>query len=300
MTASHWNVLSIYLGFTLIATLLALARRWLRPGTDGESLWRKYPTYILINLGFLAASWSPPTWHILTALLSLLGGLAAWEIARALFQAQKTSISFSAILLPCMTFALIVLAGWLEMTVWFKVWLILVLLLTAMNTITGAPGDYGQRILALSGCVFYLPICLAAYLWIHQSDPTGFRAAFLYLTIATNDALAQITGQLFGARPLAPHISPAKTVEGAIGGVLFAGAMGYALSSTVGWSYSFGAISGILLGMAGLIGDLTASVWKRALGLKNFGELLGAQGGILDRFDGLIFAAPVFYLLIVV
>jgi phosphatidate cytidylyltransferase len=50
---------------------------------------------------------------------------------------------------------------------------------------------------------------------------------------------------------------------------------------------------------AGALGDLTESAWKRALGLKDFSALLGAQGGVLDRFDGLIFAAPVYYLLLV-
>ena len=128
----------------------------------------------------------------------------------------------------------------------------------------------------------------------------GFASVYLYLVVATNDALAQITGELFGRRPLIPKISPAKTVEGAAGGMLFAAAMGLALSGVMGWGYLLGAFLGLVLGAAGLVGDLTASAWKRALGLKNFSNLLGPQGGVLDRFDGLIFASPVFYLLMLV
>ena len=59
-----------------------------------------------------------------------------------------------------------------------------------------------------------------------------------------------------------------------------------------------GAVAAVIA-VAGVLGDLTESGWKRALGLKDFSALLGAQGGVLDRFDGLIFAAPVYYLLLV-
>lgn len=301
LTASHWNVLLVYLGFMLAATVLALARRWLRPNAGGESIWRKYPTYILINLGFMAASWLPAGWHILTMLLALLGSLAAWEIARALLSTagstlEKNEIKLSA-LLPCTTALLIIAADWMEPAAWIKIWLFVFLLLVIINTLSEQPTYYARRALALAGCVVYLPICIAAYIWIWQADSSGFEAVFFYLTVATNDALAQVTGQLFGKRPLAPYISPAKTVEGAVGGLLFAGAIGLALSNILGWNYIHGTILGLTLGLAGLAGDLTASAWKRALRLRNFSALLGAQGGVLDRFDGLILAAPVFYIL---
>ena len=109
MTSVHWNVLIIYFGFTLVATLLALARRWLRPNAVGESVWRKYPTYIFINLCFLAASWFPVEWHTLTILLAILGTLASWEIARVLVRPPQTS------LLPVITLAFIVAADFLDM-----------------------------------------------------------------------------------------------------------------------------------------------------------------------------------------
>jgi len=291
VTPAHWRVLLIYFAFTLAATALALARRWLRPGAGGESVWSKYPSYLLLNLMFLIASWLPHAWHALTALLTALGGLAAWEITRALWPQARA--------LPLATIALVAAGGWLSQEGWLKAWLATLLAGIAANTWLGPRGDLGRRALALAGSLVYVPLCLAAYLWTWQADSTGFRVVFLYLTVATNDALAQITGQLFGARQLAPHLSPAKTVEGALGGVLLAGAMGAAMSGVAGWSLPVGAVLGLVMGMAGLMGDLTASAWKRALGLKNFSDLLGAQGGVLDRFDGLLFAAPVFYLLTV-
>jgi phosphatidate cytidylyltransferase len=82
--------------------------------------------------------------------------------------------------------------------------------------------------------------------------------------------------------------------------VLFAAAMGMALSQATGFTYLAGAVFGFILGLASLVGDLTASMWKRAMNIKNYSTLLGAQGGVLDRFDSLFFAAPVFYLLLVI
>ena len=293
LTPAHWNILLVYLGFTLVATLLALAHRWRRPGAGGESVWRKYPTYILINLGFIAASWLPHSWHMLTGLLALLGGLAAWEIVRAVLPEDKPARMF----MPLVTASLIAAADVAPPALWVKLWLAVLLLLLMIHTLRGYFMNYARRMLTLAGCIVYLPLCLAAYLWLWRSDPAGFQVVFLYLTVATNDALAQVTGQLFGRVPLAPVISPAKTVEGAAGGILFAGAMGLALGAALGWDVSRAAALGLTLGVVGLIGDLTASTWKRALSIKNFSALLGPQGGVLDRFDGLILAAPVFYLL---
>lgn len=292
LTATHWNVLLVYLGFTLVATLLAVARRWLRPGAGGESVWRKYPSYILLNLGFLTVSWLPANWHVLAVLLALLGAFAAWEIAQALGLQRIQKM-----LLPIVTAGLIVAADFFPPVTWFKIWLTVLVLLLMVNTLRGFFMDYARRMLALAGCVVYLPLCMAAYLWLRQSDETGFTVVFLYLVVATNDALAQITGQLWGRTPLSPVISPAKTVEGAVGGLFFAGAIGLTLGIVLGWDLFRALALGLTLGITGLVGDLTASTWKRALGIKNFSALLGAQGGVLDRFDGLILAAPVLYLL---
>lgn len=293
LTATHWNVLLVYLGFTLFATLLAVARRWMRPGVGGESVWRKYPSYILLNLGFLTVSWLPSSWHVLAVLLALLGGLAAWEMAQSL-GLQRTQ----KLLLPLVTVGLVAAADFFDPTIWFKFWLAVLLLLVMFNTLRGFFMDYGRRALALAGAVVYLPLSLSAYLWLRQADEAGFIVVFLYLVVATNDALAQITGQLWGRTPLSPVISPAKTVEGAVGGLLFAGAMALTLGWVFGWDLFRALALGLTLGVTGLVGDLTASTWKRALGIKNFSDLLGAQGGVLDRFDGLILAAPVLYLLV--
>jgi phosphatidate cytidylyltransferase len=319
MSPAHWQVLLVYMVFTAIATLLALLSHWLGRRATGESVWRKYPTYILINLIFVAASWLPDAWHVLTVLLALLGGLAGWEIVRGLLSSKlpdgtsegaatasakpRTAGAGSAArtswmrILPLISSALIALSDPVGMVEWIKIWIAVLLLFVPLAALFEGADQYGRRALALAGCLIYLPLCLACYVWLWRADEAGFRSVFLYLTVATNDAFAQITGQLLGRRAMAPRLSPGKTIEGALGGILFAIAMGWALGGATGLDHATGAALGLVLGSAGLAGDLTASAWKRALGLKDFSNLLGAQGGVLDRFDGLIFAAPVLYLL---
>ncbi|MGB9633830.1 MAG: phosphatidate cytidylyltransferase, partial [Chloroflexaceae bacterium] len=112
----------------------------------------------------------------------------------------------------------------------------------------------------------YLPVCLAPLLWIWYGEDGGFQVVFLYLIVAGNDAFAQIIGQLSGGRLLAPQISPGKTIAGAVGGFVCAIVLGGVLSATIGWSFATGACVGAALGIAGQVGDLVESSWKRAPG----------------------------------
>ncbi len=293
MSQLHWHILIVYACFVAVAVLLALARRWLKPCEAGTGVWRKIPVFLAIGLSILAAGWLPRDWHLFSALLAILAGVAGHEIARLLLPEGLLRRG-----LPWVSAGLIVVADWLEPGAFARLWLAVLLALTAAGTLTGRPEQLGRRWLALAACLVYLPLCLAAYAWVRRADASGFLAAFLYLTVSTNDAFAQIVGQLLGRRQLVPRLSPAKTVEGALGGILFAAAMGASLASTLTWRVAAGIGMGLAMGLAGLAGDVVASGWKRALGIKDFSSLLGAQGGVLDRFDSLIFAAPIFYLLL--
>jgi phosphatidate cytidylyltransferase len=108
--------------------------------------------------------------------------------------------------------------------------------------------------------------------------------------------MAFFTGSLIGRHKLCPAISPKKTVEGAVGGfvgsVLLCGAFGYLLMPALLASCL---ILGAIGGVAAQLGDLTASVFKRGLGIKDYGNLIPGHGGILDRFDSVLFTAPVVY-----
>jgi len=130
------------------------------------------------------------------------------------------------------------------------------------------------------------------------ADPTGRSWGLLWLIVATNDGYAQLIGQGWGRRRLAPRLSPAKTWEGLVGGAGIAGLVGLAqLSLHPGLSAWQMFMTAVLTGLAASGGDLLESAGKRTLGVKDSSALLGLHGGLLDRFDSLLFAAPVFVIL---
>jgi phosphatidate cytidylyltransferase len=128
------------------------------------------------------------------------------------------------------------------------------------------------------------------------------REAVLILiaTVAVSDTAQYYAGRTFGRHPLAPRRSPNKTVEGALGGFIVAPAA----LIVAGGSWLPGipplrlALLGVLLVAAGMIGDLFESMLKRAAGMKDSGALIPGHGGVLDRIDALLFAAPIFYFFI--
>lgn len=116
-----------------------------------------------------------------------------------------------------------------------------------------------------------------------------------------NDVGAYVFGSLLGKRPLAPEISPGKTWEGFTGGILLNGAAGAAIYKITGdYDLYFWVAIGVLISMASTIGDLFESKLKREAGVKDSGTLIPGHGGILDRFDSLLFSAPLFYLAILI
>jgi phosphatidate cytidylyltransferase len=123
---------------------------------------------------------------------------------------------------------------------------------------------------------------------------------FLTLTACAGDTGAFYVGRRFGRRPLAPRISPKKTVEGALGGL--AATVVVAIGGRV-WiwpRFSWGAAAGVglLLALVGMLGDLCESAVKRGASAKDSSGLIPGHGGVLDRADSQMFAAPVLYALV--
>ena len=129
----------------------------------------------------------------------------------------------------------------------------------------------------------------------------GREALFLLLlTVMVSDTAQYYSGRLFGRRPLAPVISPNKTVEGAIGGFVFG-----ALILTVAGAWwlpgvppAFRALLGAAVVALGIAGDLFESMLKRSADVKDSSAIIPGHGGVLDRIDALLFAAPVYYIVL--
>ena len=123
----------------------------------------------------------------------------------------------------------------------------------------------------------------------------GFNPAPLLTFIGmiwANDTGAYLVGKPLGKHKLMPRVSPGKSWEGLIGGVMLAGLVAWWL---MGWEWAW---VGVLLGVAATAGDLVESAWKRSHEIKDSGSILPGHGGVLDRFDGFLFAAPIFVLLV--
>jgi phosphatidate cytidylyltransferase len=145
----------------------------------------------------------------------------------------------------------------------------------------------------------YLALPIGALVAIREAE--GPAPLFLLmLTVMASDTAQYYTGRLTGRRPLAPAISPKKTIEGAIGGFVF-GALVLALVG-VWWlprvPVAFRALLGVTVVVLGITGDLFESMLKRSAGVKDSSALIPGHGGVLDRIDALLFAAPVYYIVL--
>jgi phosphatidate cytidylyltransferase len=145
----------------------------------------------------------------------------------------------------------------------------------------------------------YVGLPLGAIAWVQWA---AGPAATLWLvgTIVVSDSAQYYTGRALGRRKLAASVSPAKTVEGALGGLAAAALAGGIAGPRIleGLSPGLGAAIGLLLAVAGIAGDLFESLLKRGVGVKDSSALIPGHGGVLDRIDAQLFAAPVFYLLL--
>jgi phosphatidate cytidylyltransferase len=142
------------------------------------------------------------------------------------------------------------------------------------------------------------PIALAGalgplvYAW-DAGAPGGF--AFVVSITAATDAFAELLGRLCGRRKLCPRLSPEKTVAGLAGGLAMAVVVSQPLGFLLpGFDGPRLALAGLAIALGAVAGDLAFSAIKRRVGVKDFSGLLPAHGGVLDRFDSLVLAAPAF------
>ncbi|MBF0258159.1 MAG: phosphatidate cytidylyltransferase [Desulfamplus sp.] len=146
--------------------------------------------------------------------------------------------------------------------------------------------------------VFYIPLFLSFLVLLRNGENGSHWVLWLWIIIGVSDTGAYFVGSNFGRRALAKHVSPKKTVEGALGGLGIAAFFGliYAFVFIDQINFSMAIVFSIATAASGQLGDLFESALKRAAGIKDSGNILPGHGGILDRIDGLIFAAPVAYL----
>jgi phosphatidate cytidylyltransferase len=169
------------------------------------------------------------------------------------------------------------------------------ILLNCLFVIT-YPRDFRPFMAVVFGKV-YITTLLGFFLLL--SAERGFSAVFAVLiAVWASDSGAYFIGRPFGRRPLAPLVSPKKSLEGALGGLVTAMVMLYLLAPVLGMSQPFAILFGFCLSLAGQFGDLAESALKRWANTKDSGRFLPGHGGVLDRLDSILFAVPVAFLLL--
>ncbi|MCE2685278.1 MAG: phosphatidate cytidylyltransferase [Cryomorphaceae bacterium] len=138
---------------------------------------------------------------------------------------------------------------------------------------------------------FYLSIDL------HVRDTSTLpKVLGMFILIWTNDSFAYFSGRVFGKRKLFERISPKKTWEGTMGGIIFTLFFGFLIGTYINkGEVLFWMISALIIAPGAILGDLLESLFKRSLDIKDSGKILPGHGGVLDRFDAALFTIPFFY-----
>jgi len=261
-----------------------------------SELAKRVLTAILLLIGLLLLLFVAPLWVAIWATAAVMV-LAAWEWSAFLgWRLPRLRGAYAGGMA-----LLLAVSGWLVPAVvglQIVLWIALLWWAIAFLWILRYPTTVPPAVAALAGLLVLIPswLALVAILRVPEHGP-AFALLALCIVFA-GDIGAFFAGHRFGRVKLAPQVSPGKTWEGLIGGVLLA-----ALTAAAGGAF-LGLSPGIMvpvgLGVAALsvVGDLTESMFKRSVGAKDSGHLIPGHGGVLDRIDSITAAMPLFALVL--
>ena len=166
------------------------------------------------------------------------------------------------------------------------------------------PRFRAEQVMTAFFCAFYAPV-LFTFIFLTRNLPNGiYMVWMIFISSWICDTCAYLTGMAIGKHKLAPVLSPKKSIEGAVGGVvgsaLVGSAFGYFALERVFADQNVTWIAALICGVGAVIsqvGDLAASGIKRNHDIKDYGKLIPGHGGIMDRFDSVLFTAPIIYYL---
>ncbi len=248
---------------------------------------------VLLYVVLLAPEW------VMAVALAILSGIAAGEMMECVGLLQNSRFLsritvYAAVWTPlCAAF----LPQWRGLSL-----LVFYLLAFAVAVVRAGEVKFAQLMAALFAGLL-IPYSFCAFLLI---DDMGHRGYLLlpFLFSFGSDTCAFFAGNALGKHKLAPKVSPHKTVEGAVGGLLgdllLALLFVYVMNTWFDQSLHYGgmAVIGVVCSAIAQLGDLTFSLIKREFGIKDYGKIFLAHGGVLDRFDSVLFVAPAMALIL--
>ena len=240
----------------------------------------------------VTALWAP-VW-VMAVMLMLLAAIAAWELTHCVGVAKGSPLQSMAILGA----AYVVAAVWQPEKLYPELVAVIVLLVFGYAVWKGGTVTFSHIAAALLS-IFAVPYAFSCFLLIYEMVDHRAYVLLPLLFSFCSDTAAFFAGRAFGRHKLAPKVSPHKTVEGAVGGLLgnALGGIVFALiiNRCFGESLDYLGIAvvGVLCSVIAQLGDLSFSLIKREFGVKDYGRIFLEHGGVLDRFDSVIFVAPV-------
>lgn len=142
---------------------------------------------------------------------------------------------------------------------------------------------------------FYVVVPFVLMIVMQVQTIESYTLIFMFLLIWTNDTFAYLTGRWLGKTKLIERISPNKTWEGTIGGIIMTFVVALVIAHFNDQTYIFWGISALIIAPGAIYGDLLESLFKRSLNIKDTGNIMPGHGGILDRFDAVLFTVPFFF-----
>ena len=236
--------------------------------------------------------WAPSI--VMMAALALLAGIAAHELMQCV-GLDKTSFLLSWTMIS----AIFSVEWYYDRPSYIVVWWTIYVVTAFIYAIVKAGEVKFVQVLAGIFAVMFIPYSFSAFLRLESS---GLHRAYLllpFILIFACDTFAYLVGCTIGKHKLAPKVSPKKTIEGSVGGMagnvvcglLFAFVMDRWFGGSIG--YGPMAFLALVCSIVAQVGDLSFSLIKREFGIKDYGHLFLAHGGVLDRFDSVLFVTPV-------
>jgi len=261
----------------------------------GDDIMQRYKGWLFIVPLLVGPILLGAFWTI--AGIGLLSLFCYREYARATGLVREKWVSFLVVVGIALVFAS-VLDHWYGL--FMALGPLVVTLIIALAVLQDRPSGYIQRVaLAIFGYLLF-GVCLAHLAYLGNDARYRVLILFVLIVVELNDIFAFCCGKTFGRRKLCPNTSPNKTLGGSLGalvlttllvvgfgGTIFAGTVLANVPRLVGL--------GVLLSAAGQFGDLTLSSIKRDIGIKDMAATIPGHGGLLDRFDSILLAAPVFF-----
>lgn len=273
-------------------TITYLLEQW-KPGLNLREVWTKIRSWwFMAPIFFFCVALDPRSGVALVGVICYMSLKEYFTLVQTV-QADRGALFWSYLTIPIQFYW--IATGWYAMfSIFIPVYLML--FIPVRQVLEGETTEFVARTGRIYWGLLYFVYGLSHMAYMIQLGPGG-RELLLWLVFLTqiNDVCAFCWGKTFGRNKIAPKISPNKTWEGFLGGIFSTGMLAMFTSFMTPFTLKAAFCTGVALGVAGFLGDLTVAAIKRDAGVKDASDFIPGHGGVLDRVNSLTFTAPLFF-----